>query len=156
MIFLKVYAVRQASHVMVGLDDCGFSAKPAFYHIRVDVPCTRKSTAPIFLASSSNTRMNSSPMIFTFCLRLGDSCQFLVETLLGIDTDEVQVIIRLLVRIRPLPRLLHFYGEARDLRIRRSPGLPPLWTAGPLPRISSTPPDRAHNTLPLPIFSRSA
>ena len=31
------------------------------------VPWTRKSTVPIFFASSSNTRINSSPMIFRFC-----------------------------------------------------------------------------------------
>ena len=30
------------------------------------VPCTKKSTAPIFLASSSNTLINSSPIIFLF------------------------------------------------------------------------------------------
>ncbi len=31
------------------------------------VPCTRKSTSPSLAASSSKTRMNSSPIIFLFC-----------------------------------------------------------------------------------------
>ena len=50
-----------------------------------------KSTLPILSASSSNTRMNSSPTIWRFGSGVGDARQAAQEALGGIDVDEVDL-----------------------------------------------------------------
>ena len=156
MISFEIYIVGQAAYVVVGLDHCGFTAKSALYHIRDRwFPCTRKSTAPIFFASSSNTRMNSSPMIFLLCSGSGYTCQLAVETLLRIDTDKVQVIITVgtedcfyLVAL-VLTEQAVIYKDTGQL-------LADCLDNSTAATEESTPPDNAQRTLPLPTFSRIA
>ena len=68
--FFEVYTVRQASHVVVGLDDCGFSAKPAFYHVRVDGSLHQEVYRADLLGFFFEYADEFFPDDFTFCLRL--------------------------------------------------------------------------------------
>ena len=56
------------------------------------VPCARKLTSlPTLRASSSNTRMNSAPMILRFGLGLLDVDELAQEAVGGIHVDQVRV-----------------------------------------------------------------
>ncbi len=106
---LEIHIVGKAAHVVVALDDSGI-AGAGFDHIRIDRALNQViDTLPIFLASSSKTRINSSPMILRFVLRLGDTGQLGKETLLGIDPNKVDVP---LLQRRPRPHRPHFAHEA--------------------------------------------
>lgn len=60
---LEIYEIRKTSDIVVGLDYRGFTAKTRLNNIRVDCSLCKKINRTDFFASSSNTRMNSSPII---------------------------------------------------------------------------------------------
>ena len=73
---LEVHIVGQAAHVVVALDDGGV-AGAGLDHVGIDGALDQVSPpAPIFLASASKTRMNSSPMIFRLRSGSSDAGQF--------------------------------------------------------------------------------
>ncbi len=136
MISFEIYVFRKSAYVVVGLDNSGFFQDRTQSHPGKSYPVRSNLLLPIFFASSSNTRMNSSPMILRLRSRIGYTCQLIVETLLCIDTDEVQLVIDRSVQILPLPRHLRFYEADRDRRIRRSAGRRSLSPSGRLLRKS--------------------
>lgn len=63
--FLEVHIVREAAYVVVGFNHRRL-AQAAFDYVRVDGSLDEKVNRPDFFASASNTRINSSPIIFRF------------------------------------------------------------------------------------------
>ena len=102
--FLEIYVIRQASYIVMGLNDRRL-AQTGFDHIRVnrtlyaENPQCRSS-----FASSSKTRINSSPIIFLFSFRFRHAFQLIVKTLLRVNADEIQIVRTVPGRRQPLPR----------------------------------------------------
>ena len=57
------------------------------------MPCARKSAPPSFFASSSNTSMNSRPMVLRFVLRIGLAFQRVDEAVRRVDMDQREVVV---------------------------------------------------------------
>ena len=76
---------------MVALDDSGFTAKTGFYNIRVNSSLRqevyRTDLLCFFLKDADKFFTND----FALMLRLGNSCQFAIVTILCIDTDKVKI-----------------------------------------------------------------
>ena len=79
--FLKVYIIRQAANIVVALDDSGFTAKAAFYDIRVNGALCQKvyrtDLLCFFLKDADEFFAND----FALMLRLGNSGQLAVVTI---------------------------------------------------------------------------
>ena len=82
---------RKSAYVVVGLDNSGFS-KTGLNHIRVN----RTLYEVIYFANLLCFFLKYADELFaddlTLALRIGYTCQLVVETLLCIDTDEVQLV----------------------------------------------------------------
>ena len=76
---------------MMRFDNCGFSAKSTLYNIRIyrslcqEIYCT--DLLCFFLKDTDKFFTDN----LTFCFRLCNSCQFIIISLLCIDTDKIQI-----------------------------------------------------------------
>ena len=116
------------------------------------VPWARKSTAPIFLASSSKTRINSSPMIFR--LRSGSS------TPASLMRKRVSASTR--IKLAERWAKMDSTSSPSSFRIRpwstktQVSCFPMASARSAAQTEESTPPERASSTFPSPTFSRMA
>ena len=76
---------------MVGLNHCGFSAETALNYIRVNGSLCQEIHSTDFLRLFLKNTDEFLTDNLTLCFRLGHACQLLIVTLLGVDTDKVQV-----------------------------------------------------------------
>ena len=114
------------------------------------VPCTKKSTVPIFFASFSNTLINSSPIIFLF-LSGSEIPASLLKNLSFAFT-----LIKLISNW-----FLNIFSTSSPSFLRRSPWstnihvkfFPIALERSTAATDESTPPDRAHKAFLSPIFS---
>ena len=90
--FLEVDIIRQSTHIMMGLDDSGFSAQTALYHIRIDGSLNkivhRADFPGFFLKDPDEFFSYDLSLLFRILL----PCQFHIETMLGINPDKIKLI----------------------------------------------------------------
>ena len=104
--FFEINEIRKSAYIMMGFDHCGFSAKTTFYHIRIDGSLCEEINRTNFLCLFFKNTDKFFTDNFTFCLRLGDSGQFLIISLLCVDTDKIQI--KLTIRSEYIFNLITF------------------------------------------------
>ena len=89
---LEIYVIRQSTHIMVGFDHCGFTAKTGLYNVRVDGSLYKEVYSTDLLCFFFKDTDKFFTDNLTLCFRLFYSGELVIITLLGIDTDKVQVV----------------------------------------------------------------